>query len=287
MTAKACWPCQLVLAAALATLAQINAADPSSSGLPEVESLSLHKQNGLQRIHNKLIQAAHAADTVVASDADAVVPEESDDQAAESQPSELAQASARDNDDTNDSTDGGHGYCFPQQAQVESESRGRVPIGSVEVGERLMTIGGYSEVLFFAVRQLGVVSRCVTITTNNVTLALTGSHAVFTADGAPIQAKHLAVGDTVLTAGDIVRLEMSDCIGLVAPITSSGSLVVDLVATSDYGSLGTKLGQRAAHVVLLPLRALRWFFPSWDFWRANGKDGRHPVMVWGQDFLGL
>ena len=53
------------------------------------------------------------------------------------------------------------------------------------------------------------------------------------------------------------------------------------------GSLGTKLGQRAAHVVLLPLRALRWFFPLWDFWRANGKDGRHPVMLWGQDFLGL
>ena len=214
MSAKACWPCQLVfLSAALATLAQINAAEPSSSSLPEVESLSLHEQNGLQRIHDRLLQAAHAADTVVTGDADAVVPEESDVRA-ESQPSELAQAAVRDNDDTNDSTDGGHGTCFPQQAQVDSESRGRVPIGSVGVGERLMTLGGYSEVcccthtqfhlpqsphllqvLFFAVRQLDVVSRCITIRTDNVTLALTGSHAVFTADGAPIQATFLA--DTV------------------------------------------------------------------------------------------
>lgn len=116
---------------------------------------------------------------------------------------------------------------------------------------------------------------------------------------------NLKIGDNLLSAGEIIHLEAALCTGLVAPITRAGTLVVDGAPTSDCkcvfwrscvfrlervvpdGVLAERLGQPAAHTLLLPLRILHWIAPGWDFWHANRKDGMHPLMAWGQYLLNL
>ena len=48
-----------------------------------------------------------------------------------------------------------------------------------------------------------------------------------------MQVDNLNIGDNLLSAGEIIRLEAALCTGLVAPITRAGTLVVDGVPTSD------------------------------------------------------
>ena len=48
-----------------------------------------------------------------------------------------------------------------------------------------------------------------------------------------LQAQRLEVGDTLLSSEKILEISASRCIGLIAPVTAAGTLLVDGVATSD------------------------------------------------------
>jgi len=177
--------------------------------------------------------------------------------------------------------------CFPSKAKVETETHGPISIDKLSVGDKVMTHHGYSEVLFFAVRKPKTAAKFLQITTSSKSLVLTSSHAVFKGDGTPTVASKVQVGDELLTAGKVLSIETKNGVGLVAPITASGALVVDGVATSDYGPLAHRYGQGLAHAAMSPLRALSWMFPNWSIWHKHNDDGHHPFKIWGKWLLQL
>lgn len=179
------------------------------------------------------------------------------------------------------------GGCFPANAVVQSKRHGRVKIVDVKIGDEVMTHEGYSQVLFFAMRKPDAEAECTVIKTANSTLTLTGSHAVFKADGSAIQVHNVSIGLSLLSAGVVESLNTMPCTGLVAPVTRAGSLVVDGVTTSDYGPLAEWAGHGVAHTLMLPVRALHWALPSMAMWQSQNDDGRHPLMSWGQRLFGL
>jgi len=172
--------------------------------------------------------------------------------------------------------------CFPSSAKVQSQERGAVPITEVKVGEKVQTHDGYSKILFFAKWQPEVSAEHVRITTENATLTLSASHALFFSDGKPVLAHRVTEGHELLTAGRVMKVERLKGTGLVAPVTAHGTLVVDGVTTSDYGPLSESMGQGAAHMALAPLRLLHWAFPGLDLWHGgHDETGTHPLMRWG------
>lgn len=175
-----------------------------------------------------------------------------------------------------------HGACFPHTARVVSESQGDVSIASLSVGERVRTQHGWGEVLFFAVHKPDARSTFVKISTPQHTLLVSRSHAILLTDGSAVLAGRVHVG-MQLMSGTVQRVDKQHGVGLYAPVTSTGALLVDGIATSDYGPLAQWAGQRTAHSLLAPLRVLKWAFPSWHIWHAHARsDGTHPLMAWGQ-----
>jgi hypothetical protein len=177
--------------------------------------------------------------------------------------------------------------CFPASTLVETESRGAVEMKEVLLGERIKTAEGFSEVLFFAMRNPIAHAQCWEISTDTHSLVLTHSHGLFKEDGSVVQVMHVSVGDSILSAGVVTGTERVKCTGLVAPVTRAGTIVVNGVITSDYGPMGQMLGQRTVHTLAMPIRAMQWAFPQWSFWHSNGNDGRHPIMVLGQSLLSM
>merc|ERR1712086_13100 len=177
--------------------------------------------------------------------------------------------------------------CFPASTLVETESRGAVEMKEVLLGERIKTAEGFSEVLFFAMRNPIAHAQCWEISTDSHSLVLTHSHGLFREDGSVVQVMHVSVGDSILSAGVVTGTERVKCTGLVAPVTRAGTIVVNGVITSDYGPMGQMLGQRTVHTLAMPIRAMQWAFPQWSFWYSNGNDGRHPIMVLGQSLLSM
>jgi hypothetical protein len=172
--------------------------------------------------------------------------------------------------------------CFPKSATVQSESFGTVPISSLQVGDRVMTLQGYSEVLLFSMRREDIEKDCVTVSTATKTLTVSHRHAILLDNGSVVQAQRLRVGDALLSSEKILEISASRCIGLIAPVTAAGTLLVDGVATSDYGLLSERLGQSVAHALVAPIRLARWLLPGSDWWYTQLPDGRHPLIMWGQ-----
>ena len=178
--------------------------------------------------------------------------------------------------------------CFPANAIVESKTRGTIKIVDVEIGEELMTLDGYSEVLFFAMNEPTVKTYCLEITAERAKIRLTASHGLFKDDKSFVLAGNLSVGDRILTGGAITDIQRKSCTGLVSPVTRAGCLIVDGVATSDYGPLAQTLGQFGAHAVVQgSYGSLKTFFPTLEIWEAKDEKGKSPIMTFGQALFQL
>jgi len=179
------------------------------------------------------------------------------------------------------------GACFPASAKVQSKQHGTTEISNIAVGDHVLTKDGYAEVLFFAMRAPEAVAECLEITTPDNQLVLTESHAVFKECGTAVVTAKLNVGDSLMKAGIVTSIKKVQCTGLIAPVTATGSLIVNDVPTSDYGSLGQWVGHSMAHGMLSPVRGLKWAFPKMDMWHSHDETGKHPIMDWGQWLLNL
>jgi hypothetical protein len=199
--------------------------------------------------------------------------------------------------------------CFPGESVVLIEGSGSVPLAKVRIGDRVLVENAgrlvYEPVLTFlhAFRTgPGVDMEYLTITHSLGEFRASSTHLVFVQphrrdasdhafvqphrrDASGLASKivgNLEVGDRLLVAVGTsehhlvesrvvsIRSSSGDS-GMFAPLTDSGTIVVDQVVASNYASTssGNNLTHRLAHAFLFPVRAYHhlgfslWLKPFW------------------------
>lgn len=197
--------------------------------------------------------------------------------------------------------------CFAGEATADVQGRGAVAMAQLRVGDQVLVESSgqlaYEPVLSFlhVVHPApGKKAPFLTIVHSHGKFQATENHIVFVADpegGSNRVSKlvgKLLVGDELFIARHPARREFSQVsailrsngeMGLYAPLTASGTIVVDGVVASNYASpsVNKELSHRAAHVFLLPVRVyhflgLRRLLAS--FWQGACSHGSSHSQHW-------
>lgn len=174
------------------------------------------------------------------------------------------------------------GGCFPGGALVSLENGSRMAMQDLQLGERVLASlhddgSGqliFSEVIGFLDRQTSARALFYTIETESgAALSLTAAHLVFVAEGncsglvprgqlRTVFASEVQLGQCVVSAqglgqegrlSRVVRVQLSEDIGVFAPLTLHGTVVVNDIVSSCYAAMDEHW---LAHIAFGPLRAL-------------------------------
>mmetsp|Transcript_115654 Transcript_115654/g.326991 ORF Transcript_115654/g.326991 Transcript_115654/m.326991 type:complete len:716 (-) Transcript_115654:99-2246(-) len=180
---------------------------------------------------------------------------------------------------------GGHGKCFPGEAIVTVRGSGRTRVADVEIGDEVLTehagLLAYEPVLAY-LHQRPASARpdaFVTVVHEQGKLRASAAHLVMCADvdsadtadlrhrrsDKPVQ--DLRPGDVLLVAAlnngealvpsRVLELRQSSShLGMYAPMTASGTLIVDRVLVSNYAGAReyVSIPHGAFHALFFPLR---------------------------------
>lgn len=174
-------------------------------------------------------------------------------------------------------------YCFPGEALTSVEDdRVRVPMRELVVGDRVLVQSPtaafhYEPVLGWLHKLAGGHNhsyRYVAIEHGGGTLRASETHLLFVMGASGTESKaagRVLVGEKLIIAarpGDaptvrevlVVRRGQRTTQGMVAPLTASGTIVVDGAVASVYAapSLQLHLPHSAAHAAFFPVRAFHW-----------------------------
>eukprot|EP00747_Dinoflagellata_sp_TGD_P162532 gnl/TRDRNA2_/TRDRNA2_180227_c0_seq1.p1 gnl/TRDRNA2_/TRDRNA2_180227_c0~~gnl/TRDRNA2_/TRDRNA2_180227_c0_seq1.p1 ORF type:complete len:413 (-),score=39.87 gnl/TRDRNA2_/TRDRNA2_180227_c0_seq1:160-1338(-) len=150
-------------------------------------------------------------------------------------------------------------WCFPEDAQVNTPA-GFKPIGSIRIGDEVLVEDVYDPGRLFFQPVLAFLHRgwtrsdgedeSVAVVHESGTFQATANHIVFTCDRKDSRGEklvgHLEPGDSLCLASgnavvpsEVLHLEKRGGKQLmVAPFTSTGTVVVDGVVASNFGSAG-------------------------------------------------
>lgn len=153
------------------------------------------------------------------------------------------------------------GGCFPAASVVRLEGGGETTVDRVRAGDRVLATDGegrllYSEVLTFLDRDEGATRVFVRVhLSDNSSVTATEAHLLLLASGAPVFAGAVLPGDRLLVPGGWARALRTSRVlrrGVFAPLTATGTIVVDGAVASCYAAVRS---QALAHWALAPLRA--------------------------------
>ncbi|KAH9640477.1 hypothetical protein HF086_018143 [Spodoptera exigua] len=162
--------------------------------------------------------------------------------------------------------------CFPGGAMVYTE-KGPRDISTIQIGDKVLSASDdgkmvYSEVLTFIDRDPNATRQFIEVTAENgVTITTTTSHLLLlaAADGwRESFASSVQIGDVLLTRGPadvmrpsrVVKTRMLSKRGVYAPLTRTGTIIVDDALASCYAMVRS---HSLAHAAMAPLRWMaRW-----------------------------
>jgi hypothetical protein len=133
--------------------------------------------------------------------------------------------------------------CFSSVATVEVKGKGLRNIKALNVGDMVLTPNGYEKVYTIDHRHETKATKFVQIFTElDKALELTSEHLIFlNGRNDPVEARSIKIGDELVsftgTKSRVVKVTQVSSVtrdGLYNPITSSGTIVVDGIATSTY-----------------------------------------------------
>lgn len=145
--------------------------------------------------------------------------------------------------------------CFPASALVTLASGETIAMKELTAEHEIKhSFDGTSRVFLFTHRSPDVRSRMFRITTScNHAVTLSPAHYLRTPSGL-VAARHIAVNEDVMTVSGtckVVSTERVAAVGLYAPHTMHGDIIVDGVVASSYVQ---SVHPRVAHALLLPVR---------------------------------
>jgi len=156
-----------------------------------------------------------------------------------------------DKKDGEDDTDGGSfgSGCFSGDARVTTQS-GPVSMSNLKTGDVVRTAAGFEPVVgFLHAEQFSMNFLELTLPTG--TLPISAEHLVFKADGQAVRAETVVVGDE-LVSGVVSSIAESVRQGVYAPLTKSGTIMVEGTVTSAYAEVDHAI----SHLAMSPMRWL-------------------------------
>eukprot|EP00929_Paragymnodinium_shiwhaense_P045078 TRINITY_DN23074_c0_g1_i1.p1 TRINITY_DN23074_c0_g1~~TRINITY_DN23074_c0_g1_i1.p1 ORF type:complete len:395 (-),score=45.05 TRINITY_DN23074_c0_g1_i1:209-1318(-) len=147
-------------------------------------------------------------------------------------------------------------HCFPGHAVVDVKGIGRVAVREVEIGQHVLVerpgnVLAYEPVLDYIHAGTETAAEFVTILHSRGELPMSANHIVFviTARGLRVNkpASDLQIGDKVALPGneftaDVIALRKDvGKNGMFAPLTASGTILVNEALASTYASVGDAL----------------------------------------------
>lgn len=190
------------------------------------------------------------------------------------------------------------GGCFTGDSLVENSDGQRVPVSQVRVGDRILSLDlnrgklVYSEVILFLDRDPNAKRNYLRIRTElGRTIKLTPSHLLLRTKNndssvkEPVYADEIRVGDQLYVRHEgrefvpdtVVHIEWFFEMGVYAPLTRTGTIVVDDVLASCYAVIHS---QTLAHVAFAPYRLYANILDSIHrFWVVLSK----PVSCWHEE----
>eukprot|EP00184_Porphyridium_aerugineum_P004156 CAMPEP_0184695844 /NCGR_PEP_ID=MMETSP0313-20130426/3347_1 /TAXON_ID=2792 /ORGANISM="Porphyridium aerugineum, Strain SAG 1380-2" /LENGTH=400 /DNA_ID=CAMNT_0027154371 /DNA_START=62 /DNA_END=1264 /DNA_ORIENTATION=+ len=158
--------------------------------------------------------------------------------------------------------------CFPSASMVET-SAGMKRMDDLEIGDSVVVgrkqlsdrswVNDMSEIFFFTHRDKVHSAEYIQLSTKepNLLLAISKNHLLYRADGQRVAARDVKVGDFLQMANgataQVAKVAISRQMGLFAPHTLDGDMIVDGFKVSTYTSL---MPPGLAHVLLFPVRTL-------------------------------
>jgi hypothetical protein len=160
------------------------------------------------------------------------------------------------------------GGCFPSTAEVILQLGVKKMMKDVKIGDKILSRSGtFEPIIGFLDKRLEKPTTFITLHTNmSSEITLTQSHVIFIQAGNGGEqmskyARDILLGDVLLnveteTKAEVVEISESISNGYFAPLTESGTLVVDGYLASCYASYPHWI----AHTAMYPARSWPAFF---------------------------
>jgi len=201
--------------------------------------------------------------------------------------------------------------CFSEKATVQALGKGVIPMTELEVGDKVLTgkeQDRYEPVYGFGHINPDKPAEFLKIFTSNkatAPLEMTGNHMLFVSGKEhPVRADSIKVGDNLRadhgTSTSVTKIQTVTRKGVYAPMTPSGSIVVNGIVASTYVSMqdhaveyaelsnGAKIPfftqETACHMGMSPMRMLCMGVSS-SFCEVHDEDGLMPWVRLGQVLL--
>ncbi|KAK3592844.1 hypothetical protein CHS0354_028920 [Potamilus streckersoni] len=187
--------------------------------------------------------------------------------------------------------------CFPPNSIAQLEDGSNVTMADLRLGQKVLSSfsngkANYSIVYFFAHQDDKSSTEYISILTQWHTINLTPDHHIYITDCGrlhTVPARDVKVGDTVMVVSrdnscleeeTVTELSKSTDVGIYAPITMSGTIVVNSVLASCYVDV---VPPQIAHPLLWPARQLYQLSPSLS--TATNIHGKHGMPIWVKWFM--